>query len=97
MKKGAQIGIAAPAVTAEYEKEVCLDQQNVLATYWSARRWGKFFENEFHVTEVKEMDSTVEAWKRWYRAASPAARKDPTAKWNIGREIAIAMIVGTVF
>jgi cyclopropane fatty-acyl-phospholipid synthase-like methyltransferase len=96
LKKGAQIGIVTPAVTAAYESESRIDQQDVLATYWSARRWGDFFRNEFDVKEVKEMDSTVEAWKRWYRAASPAARRDETAKWDIGNTIAIAMVTGTV-
>lgn len=95
MKKDAQIGIVVPATTEAYARETGLKERDVLPTFWPAERWGEFFRNGFEVRIAREMDCAVEAWKRWYRAASPAARKDPTAKWDIGREVAIAMIVGT--
>ena len=80
----------------EAPQEAGLDERDVLPTFWPVSRWERFFRDAFAVRTAREMDCAVEAWKRWYRAASPAARKDPTAKWDIGREVAIAMIVGTV-
>ena len=96
MKKDAQIGIVVPATTKAYAQEAGLDERDVLPTFWPVSRWERFFRDAFAVRTAREMDCAVAAWKRWYRAASPAARKDPTAKWDIGREVAIAMIVGTV-
>lgn len=96
LKSGAQVGIVVPATTEEYEKEAGLDKKQVLPTFWSANKWRAFFEPILNLQVVKDMEWGVEAWKRWYRAASPIARRDPTAKWNIGKEVAIVMIVGTV-
>lgn len=96
LKSGAQVGIIVPATTEEYEKKAGLDKKEVLPTFWSANKWRAFFEPVLNIKVVKDAECGVEAWKRWYRAASPVMRRDPTAKWNIGEEVAIVMVVGTV-
>jgi cyclopropane fatty-acyl-phospholipid synthase-like methyltransferase len=96
LKPGAQIGIAAPGITVEAEREKKIYDRDVHGAFWSTIRNQEFLDREFMVSVCREMDCSKEAMQKWYRAASPLSDDDPDAKYNISDETVIIMTVGSI-